>query len=75
MKKHNLCDVLGQDARYVILTKNNNIFILDSPTDKDIRKKANKSWCLVGWVKKSENGITLLRVLAKFYNNKFKKAS
>ncbi len=68
-KRTNLCDVFGQDAKYVVMSKENKVQILHSPSDKEIRNKSKKEWKLVGWVTTEENGTILLKILAKFYKD------
>lgn len=66
-KKNNLCDVFGQDASYVVLSKKGKVQVLESPSDKTLREKAKKGWALVGWTKPEEDKLILLKILTDFY--------
>ena len=69
-KKANLCDVLGQHAKYVVFTKDDKLQVIRDPKDKAIGKKIKNKWHFDGWVKTDESETALLKILAKVYKTK-----
>jgi hypothetical protein len=67
--KRNVCDVLGQNAHYVALDKNDRLQVFTKPNDKVIREKIKKGWKLVGWIA-NDNLAELLIIVTRHYDKK-----
>jgi hypothetical protein len=70
-KLKNVCDVLGQNAHFVVLRNDDRLQVFTKPDDKKIREKVKKGWKLVGWVI-SNNLAELLLIVTNHYDPKKK---
>jgi hypothetical protein len=67
--KKNICDVLGQNAHFVVLRNDERLQVFTDPNDKTIREKVKKGWKLVGWVA-NNNVAELLLIISSHYDSK-----
>jgi hypothetical protein len=72
--KKNICDVLGQNAHFVVLRNDERLQVFTNPDDKTIREKVKKGWKLVDWV--ADNNLAkLLLIVTSHYDSKKKLVS